>query len=182
MNLQHPDRSRAARDDAVIGQQISGAAARTVAGRLVANHGKPLDAPVGGVTHSFPSPAVLAAVDPSTFPMPKSRQRTLHELAARLADGTVRLDPGADRDDAEHQLLDVPGIGPWTASYIRLRALNDPDVFLPTDLGVHHGLRHLGLPTDHHAVARVAERWRPWRSYALMHIWSAAAGTSTPGE
>ncbi|NDL58089.1 DNA-3-methyladenine glycosylase 2 family protein [Phytoactinopolyspora mesophila] len=167
---------------AVIGQQISVAAARTVAGRLVSSHGKPLDAPVGAVTHTFPSPAVLAGVDPSTFPMPKSRQRTLHELTNRIADGRVRLDPGVDRAEAEHQLLDVPGIGPWTASYVRLRALNDPDVFLPTDLGVVHGLRQLGLPTEGDALTSIAERWRPWRSYALMHVWSAASHTSTSGE
>ncbi|TDE07933.1 AlkA N-terminal domain-containing protein [Jiangella asiatica] len=157
---------------AVLGQQISVAAARTVAGRLVAEHGKPLDAPVGTVTHAFPTASVLAAVEPSTFPMPRSRQRTLHELTTRLADGGIRLDPGVDRDEAERLLLDVPGIGPWTARYVRMRALADPDVFLPTDLGVTHGLAGLGLPTRPRAVAELAENWRPWRSYALLHVWS----------
>ncbi|WP_166346764.1 DNA-3-methyladenine glycosylase 2 family protein [Phytoactinopolyspora limicola] len=160
---------------AIIGQQVSVAAARTVAGRLVTAYGKPLDAPVGQVTHTFPAPSELAAADPSTFPMPRRRQHTLHELSSRLADGRVRLDPGVDRTEAEEQLLAIPGIGPWTASYVRLRALSDPDVFLPSDLGVQHGLRRLGLPADERAAARLAERWRPWRSYALMHIWAAAA-------
>lgn len=156
----------------VLGQQISVAAARTVAGRLVAEHGKPLDAPVGTVTHAFPAASVLAAVDPATFPMPRSRQRTLHELTSRLADGRLHLDPGVDRDEAECHLLDVPGIGPWTAAYVRMRALADPDVFLPTDLGVKHAMTGLGLPSDPPAVAALAETWRPWRSYALLHAWS----------
>ncbi|NED98833.1 AlkA N-terminal domain-containing protein [Phytoactinopolyspora halotolerans] len=158
---------------AVIGQQVSVAAARTVAGRLVAAYGKPLDAPVGSVTHTFPSAAVLADVDPAAFPMPGRRQRTLHELTSRLAAGRIRLDIGVDRDEAERELLTVPGIGPWTASYIRMRVLHDPDVFLPTDLGVRHGLAALGLPGDPRAAAAHAQRWRPWRSYALMHVWTA---------
>lgn len=167
---------------AVIGQQISVSAARTIAARLVAEYGKPLDSPVGGVTHTFPSAAVLAAVDPGTFPMPGSRQRTLQELTSRLADGRVQLDPGVDRDEAEQQLVSIPGIGPWTAGYARMRALSDPDVFLPTDLGVLHGLDLLGLPADRNAAAQMSERWRPWRSYALMHVWAAAAPApaSTP--
>ncbi|PZF86482.1 DNA-3-methyladenine glycosylase 2 family protein [Jiangella anatolica] len=156
----------------VLGQQISVLAARTVAGRLVAEHGKPLDAPVGAVTHAFPTASVLASVDPSTFPMPRSRQRTLHELTSRLADGTLCLDTGVDRDEAERRLLDVPGIGPWTAAYVRMRALADPDVFLPTDLGVKHALAALGLPSEPRAVAELAENWRPWRSYALLRVWS----------
>jgi AraC family transcriptional regulator, regulatory protein of adaptative response / DNA-3-methyladenine glycosylase II len=156
----------------VLGQQISVLAARTVAGRLVAEHGKPLDAPVGTVTHAFPTAAVLASVDPASFPMPRSRQRTLHELTSRLADTSLRLDTGVDRDEAERLLLDVPGIGPWTAKYVRMRALADPDVFLPTDLGVTHAMAGLRLPSDPRAVAELAENWRPWRSYALLHVWS----------
>ncbi|SDU28308.1 DNA-3-methyladenine glycosylase 2 family protein [Jiangella alkaliphila] len=156
----------------VIGQQISVLAARTVAGRLVAEHGKPLDAPVGTVTHAFPAAAVLASADPATFPMPRSRQRTLHELTSRLADGTIGLDTGVDRDEAERRLMDVPGIGPWTAKYVRMRALADPDVFLPTDLGVKHAMARLGLPSEPRAVAELAENWRPWRSYALLRVWS----------
>ncbi|PSL05274.1 DNA-3-methyladenine glycosylase II [Haloactinopolyspora alba] len=157
----------------VLGQQVSVAAARTLAARLTAAYGKPLDAPVGGVTHTFPSATALATADPSTFPMPGTRQRTLAELAIRLADGRIRLDPGVDRDEAEQLLMEVPGIGPWTAGYVRMRGLTDPDVFLPTDLGVRHGLEALGVPGDPDAAASLAERWRPWRSYALMHVWSS---------
>jgi AraC family transcriptional regulator, regulatory protein of adaptative response / DNA-3-methyladenine glycosylase II len=159
---------------AVLGQQVSVAAARGLAARLVSAYGKPLDAPVGAVTHTFPTADALADVDPASFPMPATRQRTLHELTARLADGRVDLHPGADRDEVEHDLLTVPGIGPWTAGYIRMRALADPDVFLATDLGVRHGLAAAGLSSDARSAAAAAERWRPWRSYAQLHLWSLA--------
>ncbi len=160
---------------AVLGQQISVAAARALAGRLVVAYGKPLDAPIGGVTHVFPTAAALAAADPGAFPTPARRQATLHELTARLADGRLRLDPGADRDEVERGLLAVPGIGPWTAGYLRMRALSDPDVFLATDVGVRQGMERAGLPASATAAAAVAERWRPWRSYAQMHLWALAA-------
>lgn len=156
---------------AVLGQQISVAAARGLAGRLVAAHGKPLDVPVGGVTHTFPAPDVLAGVDPAAFPVPRSRQRTLHELSARIADGRVRLDAGAERDETERALLAVPGVGPWTVGYVRMRALADPDVFLATDLGVRQALLRAGLPGDAGQATACAERWRPWRSYAVLRLW-----------
>jgi AraC family transcriptional regulator of adaptative response / DNA-3-methyladenine glycosylase II len=146
---------------------VSVASARGVAARLVQMHGKPLDAPEGGVTHTFPSASDLALADPATFPMPRTRQRTVHELASALADGRIELDAGVDRDDTEKQLQKIPGIGPWTTAYIRMRALNDPDVFLPTDLIV----RRMVDPAQ-------SEMWRPWRSYALMHVWSASTPTN----
>jgi AraC family transcriptional regulator, regulatory protein of adaptative response / DNA-3-methyladenine glycosylase II len=124
------------------------------------------------VTHTFPAPEALAAVDPTAFPMPRTRQRTLHEVAARLADGRLDLNPGADRDDTERALLAVPGVGPWTAGYIRMRALADPDVFLASDLGVRQGLARVGLPAEPRRAAVVAERWRPWRSYAQLQLWA----------
>jgi AraC family transcriptional regulator of adaptative response / DNA-3-methyladenine glycosylase II len=99
--------------------------------------------------------------------MPRTRQRTVHELASALADGRIELDAGVDRDDTEKQLQKIPGIGPWTTAYIRMRALNDPDVFLPTDLIV----RRMVDPAQ-------SEMWRPWRSYALMHVWSASTPTN----
>jgi len=157
---------------AILGQQISVVAARNLAGKLTAAFGKPLDEPVGGVTHTFPSAAALAAVDPSEFPMPRARQRALHELTSRLADGTVRLDAGADRDETRSALLDVPGIGPWTADYISMRVLGDPDVFLASDLGVRKGMARAGLPDDSRGATEYAERWRPWRSYAQVHLWA----------
>ncbi|MFW6091791.1 MAG: DNA-3-methyladenine glycosylase 2 family protein [Actinomycetota bacterium] len=156
---------------AVLGQQVSVAAARGLAARLVGAHGKPVDVPVGGVTHAFPAAGVLADVDPATFPLPRSRQRTLHELAVRVADGTIRLDAGAEREATERALCAVSGIGPWTAGYVRMRALADPDVFLATDLGVRRALSQAGLPDDARQAGALAERWRPWRSYAQMRLW-----------
>ena len=164
---------------AVLGQQVSVAAARRLGTRLTEVYGKPLGglaAAAGpgaaGLTHCFPAADTMAAADPDSLPMPRSRGRALVGLAAALASGAVSLDPGADRDEAEKQLLALPGIGPWTVGYIRMRALSDPDAFLPTDAGVRHGLAALGAPSDPEAAARQAESWRPWRSYALQHLWA----------
>ena len=160
---------------AVVGQQISVAAARTVLGRLVADHGTELSTPDGAVVRTFPTAAALADVDPATFPMPAARQRTLHAVSAAIAAGDVVVDPGVDPADAEAALLALPGIGPWTANYIAMRALSVPDLFLATDVGVRHGAAALGLPEDPVTLAAHAERWRPWRSYAVLHLWNAAS-------
>jgi AraC family transcriptional regulator of adaptative response / DNA-3-methyladenine glycosylase II len=152
----------------VVGQQVSVAGACTVLGRLVAAHGKPAETGVPGLTHLFPRAETLAAIDPETLPMPRSRGRAIAGLAAALADGDIALDRGADRADVRARLLALPGIGPWTADYVALRALGDPDVFLPTDIGVRRALAALGYPPDD---TPDTEAWRPWRSYALMHLW-----------
>ena len=107
----------------------------------------------------------MAAIDPALLPMPWRRRATIIELAARADLGKITLDAGADRDDVRRGLLDVPGIGPWTADYVLMRGLGDPDIFLPGDLGVRKALGLIG------ATADAAERWRPWRSYALHHLW-----------
>ena len=161
---------------AVLGQQVSVGAARTLAARVVQAYGQPLPAPNGSLTHTFPTADALAAADPASFHVTTRRAATLHALTQGLADGTVNLDAGADRDVAEQQLLGLPGIGPWTAHYLRMRALSDPDVFLPTDLAIRAGAARLGLPTDPRALDAVAQRWRPWRSYALRHVWRASIG------
>ena len=150
---------------AVLGQQVSVAAARTLAGRLVAAYGDPLPAPSGTLTHLFPTPAALAAAP--SLPVPAARARALRALTGALADGSLSLDRGVDRAAATAALLALPGIGPWTASYVALRALGDPDAFLPTDLGVRSAL---GPSVD---PAAAAEAWRPWRSYALLHLWTS---------
>ncbi|MGI5488832.1 AlkA N-terminal domain-containing protein [Microtetraspora malaysiensis] len=157
---------------ALLGQQVSVASARTIAGRLTAQYGKPLTAPSGGLTHAFPTSEALAAADPADLPMPQARRRALHALVDALASGRLAIGPGTDREESEAQLLALPGIGPWTAGYIRMRALGDPDVFLPTDLGVRRALERLGQPgAPDHALA-LARSWHPWRSYALHHLWS----------
>ena len=89
--------------------------------------------------------------------------------------GRIELDPGADRERARRELLALPGIGPWTAAYLAMRTLRDPDVFLPTDVGVRHALTRLGQPADPASATALAARWRPWRSYALIHLWHSLA-------
>lgn len=153
----------------VIGQQVSVTGARTVAGRLVAAHGRPVESDVPGLTHLFPDAESLAAADPATLPMPRARGRALVGLAAALAEGRVLLDRGPDRDDVRRALLELPGIGPWTADYVAMRALGHPDVFLPTDLAVRRLLAGLAASGDGDPDP---EHWRPWRSYALMHLWN----------
>src|SRR5437764_9190995 len=167
---------------AVLGQQRSGAAARRLGARLVAAYGKPLSRPDGPLTHCFPEAGTLAGADPAALPMPRSRALALTGLAAVLASGKLVLDPGAERDRAEAVLLALPGIDPWTASYIRMRALSDPDAFLPSDVGVLDALARKGaVPAGSGSVARgraaraaaaLAENWRPWRSYAVHHLWA----------
>ena len=161
---------------AVLGQQVSVAGARTLAGRLAAKYGEPLAEPGDGLTHAFPRAEVLATMDPADLAMPAARKRALVGLCAALADGSVVIDPGVDRQDLVDRLVRLPGIGPWTAGYIAMRALGDPDVFLPTDLGIRHAVERLGGDGDPRALAALAERWRPWRSYALHHLWASLSG------
>jgi AraC family transcriptional regulator of adaptative response / DNA-3-methyladenine glycosylase II len=158
---------------AVLGQQVSVAGARTHAARLVALAGEPLDEPDGTLTRVFPRPAAVAEIDPSRLGLPERRKDTLRTLARSLAEGTFSVDPGADRLALEHQLTAVPGVGPWTAAYIAMRGLGDPDVFLPSDLGLRRALERLGEPGDPRSAAVRAMAWRPWRSYALHHLWAS---------
>jgi AraC family transcriptional regulator of adaptative response / DNA-3-methyladenine glycosylase II len=139
----------------------------------VTAHGKPLDAPVGTVTHLFPRAVDLLDADPGALAMPESRRRTIRALAEVLANGELVLDPGADREQTVTALLAVPGIGPWTAAYVRMRALGDPDAFMPSDLGVHHAIDKLGLPADPASAEALSHRWKPWRAYALQHLWAS---------
>ena len=155
---------------AIVGQQVTVAAARTILGRLVAAFGTP----VTGSFTAFPSARALAGTDPaeiSALGMPRSRGRTVHEAARAVADGRVDLrsgDPGSVAD----ALLAVPGVGPWTACYVRLRALADPDAFPDSDLGLRHAAASLGLPTAPRELAERARAWSPWRSYAAQHLWT----------
>jgi AraC family transcriptional regulator of adaptative response / DNA-3-methyladenine glycosylase II len=144
---------------AVIGQQISLAGARTLAARLTEQLGKPLTNPDLGVTHHFPTTDAVAGCNPASLPMPRRRAQALVHLCAAIATGALDLDVGADPARAEADLLAMPGIG-------------DPDVFLPTDLGARHALDALGAPSAPAAAEQLAGRWRPWRSYALLHLWS----------
>jgi AraC family transcriptional regulator of adaptative response / DNA-3-methyladenine glycosylase II len=158
---------------AVLGQQVSVAAARTAAGRLTQALGDPLPEPDGGLTHLFPAPAAIAAADPAALFGPGRRRATLRALTRALAAGELAIDPGSDRAEVRARLLELPGIGPWTTEYIAMRALSDPDAFLPTDLGVRRALERFRQPGDPRAAAGAAERWRPWRAYALQYLWGS---------
>jgi AraC family transcriptional regulator of adaptative response / DNA-3-methyladenine glycosylase II len=173
---------------AILGQQVSVAGARTVASRLAAaiDDHVPLtddDTEPAAPRLLFPSAAALADIDPELLPMPMARRRALLGACHAVADGEIVIDPGVDRDDLRAQLLRLPGIGPWTAQYVSMRALGDPDVFMPTDLGVRHALVALGHDGSPSAAAALAVRWSPWRSYALHHLWvslSAGSAASRP--
>jgi AraC family transcriptional regulator, regulatory protein of adaptative response / DNA-3-methyladenine glycosylase II len=187
---------------AVLGQQVSVAAGRPLAELVTRLCGTPLPTDLAGgladgLTHVFPSAAAIAALDPAVLPMPGARARALVGLAGALAAGDIPLDPGADRDAATARLVCLPGVGPWTAGYIRMRALSDPDVFLPGDVGVQRALARLGrlepggLGNDGLAtrgparpgaeLTGLAEGWRPWRSYAVHQLWATLeAGVPAP--
>ncbi|MFC3891516.1 DNA-3-methyladenine glycosylase family protein [Lentzea rhizosphaerae] len=146
---------------AVLGQQVSTKAARTHAARLVARHGTPV-----GDLHLFP-----LDFDPADLAMPESRRRTMSALLGALRSG-LDLSPHADRAVAREWLASLPGFGPWTVESIAMRSLGDPDAFLPTDLGIRLAAKALGLPSTPAALVRRAEAWRPWRAYAVQHLWA----------
>jgi AraC family transcriptional regulator of adaptative response / DNA-3-methyladenine glycosylase II len=151
---------------AVVGQQVSVAGAGRVLARLVETAGATVfpDEP----SRLFPTAPQLAAQNPSEMPMPKARAATLHALAEATGGGAMALDPGADRAVARAALGEVPGIGPWTADYVVMRALGDPDILLATDLGVRRAARSLDLDLN-----GGRPDWAPWRSYATHHLWAA---------
>ncbi|MFF7824510.1 AlkA N-terminal domain-containing protein [Streptomyces rochei] len=157
---------------AVLGQQVSTAAARTHAARLVTAHGDPVDDPEGGLTHLFPSTEALASVDPETLAMPRTRRTTFTTLVSHLADGSLNLGVETDWAESRARLLALPGFGPWTADVIAMRALGDPDAFLPTDLGIRRAAGELGLPSTPAALTARAAAWRPWRAYAVQYLWA----------
>ena len=154
---------------AVLGQQISTAAARTQAARLTAEFGEAVTDPDGGITHLFPTPGALLE---ARLAGPESRGRTLTALAAALASGQLIVDPGADPDLTRRQLRDLPGIGPWTTEIIAMRALGDPDAFPASDLGVRRAAEALGMPGTPAALTARSRRWQPWRAYAVQYLWS----------
>ncbi|MCW2939358.1 MAG: sle [Actinomycetia bacterium] len=154
---------------AVLGQQVSTAAARTHAARLVTARGEPITDPAGGLTHLFPAPADLTSMD---LALPQARRTTLTTLVAALAAGEIDLSVGGDWNRARAQLSALPGLGPWTVETIAMRALGDPDAFVPTDLGVRLAARQVGLPVTPAALIGRAAAWQPWRAYAVQYLWA----------
>lgn len=157
---------------AIVGQQVSVAAATTIVGRIVARAGEPAVTPFDELTHVFPSPADVAAADLTNIGMPGRRIDTLQRFAASLASGALMLESKGSYEDTVRALCEFPGIGPWTAEYIALRALGEPDAFPAGDLGLRKALGN-GTPAPERDVLRAAEAWRPWRGYAAMHLWAS---------
>ncbi|MDY7089275.1 MAG: AlkA N-terminal domain-containing protein [Actinomycetota bacterium] len=153
---------------AIVGQQVSVSGARTTLSRMIRSFREP-DTLIG-----FPSAAEIASLPDSAFGMPGARRQSIRALAEAVADGKLDLNPGTDRDETVARLMELPGIGAWTAGYVAMRAIGDPDVFLPTDLAVRRGAEALGLPGNPKTLSPYAERWRPWRSYALIRLWRAS--------
>jgi AraC family transcriptional regulator of adaptative response / DNA-3-methyladenine glycosylase II len=161
---------------AMIGQQISVAAARTVQGRLVTALGETVDTPDGPMT-LFPTPAAIAERGADVLRGPAARVRAVLSAAAALADGTLAVGPGDDPLELRRTLLALPGVGPWTADYVGMRVLGDPDVLLPGDVAARAGAAELGIPADAAGLTAWAPRAAPWRSYLMAHLWYAAPVT-----
>ncbi len=159
---------------AVIGQQVSTAAARTHGARLASRYGEHVEDTAGGLTRLFPDVPVLAGTDLAALAMPASRRGSVLALARAIAGGTLGLGAGADWDLARTVLARLPGVGPWTVEIVAMRGLGDPDAFTPTDLGVRRAAAESGLPASSAALIRRAERWRPWRAYAVQYLWATS--------
>ncbi len=159
---------------ALIGQQVSVKAARTALARLTAELGDRVDAPAGGPTRLFPTAAAIAAGGEAVLRGPAARIRTIVDVARRLASGDLVVAAERERGELAHDLLAVPGIGPWTAGYVAMRVTRAPDVLLTGDLALRNGAAELGLPADARALEVEGRAWAPWRSYASMHLWRAA--------
>ena len=160
---------------AVLGQQVSVAAAARLAGRLVADFGEPIAAPEPGLIHAFPLPESLAAADLASLPMPRARSGALAAVAAALLADPHLFSGERDLDAAIERLRAIKGVGEWTAQYIALRQLRLPDAFPAADIGLMRALEDEDgrRPTAAELLA-MAEPWRPWRAYAAQHLWAAS--------
>jgi len=154
---------------AILGQQITVRGATALAGRLVKSFGKPFSGNAE-LTHLFPGPEILADADLSNIGLTRARRETIRALARAVADGRINFEGIVDRDSLLERLMQIPGIGKWTAQYIAMRALGEPDAFLAGDAAL---LSALGLQNSAE-LERRAEAWRPWRSYATLYLWTSA--------
>jgi AraC family transcriptional regulator of adaptative response / DNA-3-methyladenine glycosylase II len=160
---------------AILGQQVSVAAARTMLGRVAARFGTAVDGAGEDLARRFPTADRLADAPLEELGVTRRRAATVRLVASAASSGALDLTPGADPDAAGRALLELDGIGPWTVEYVRMRALGDRDAFPASDLGIRRALERLGADPRPVAVAARAEAWRPWRAYAAMLLWSASA-------
>ena len=163
---------------AILGQQVTVKGATTLAGRLADAFGEQLPGNGAGPTRLFPTPAALAEADVASIGLPKARARSIQALAAAVRDGNVRFDRALDAAELERQLTQLPGIGAWTAQYVAMRWLHEPDAFPASDLGLIRAAQALGIAETAKQLAAHAETWRPWRAYAAIYLWQGDAGAS----
>lgn len=156
---------------AVLGQQISVKGATTIAGRIVAKFGTPLDSGEEGITHLFPTPQCLAGADYAGLGLTGGRISTLKSLAATVASGALDFSPRETLEAKIAELTALPGIGEWTAHYVALRALGEPDAFPASDLGLRKAAGN-GTPIETGELETMAQDWRPWRGYAALALWT----------
>jgi AraC family transcriptional regulator of adaptative response / DNA-3-methyladenine glycosylase II len=159
---------------ALIGQQITVAAARTALTALTVALGDPLPTPDGPLTALFPTPAAIASQGEAVLKGPRRRIETILTVNEALAAGELDVHVGADPTELTQTLQQFTGVGPWTAGYVLMRVLGAPDVLLTGDVALRKGAANLGLPSTPEALTAYANAWRPWRSYAGMHLWSTA--------
>jgi AraC family transcriptional regulator, regulatory protein of adaptative response / DNA-3-methyladenine glycosylase II len=160
---------------AVLGQQITVSSAARLAGRLVAAYGKPLAEPNGDLTHVFPEPQALAEADLTSLGMPRSRAAALSAVAAAAMADPHLFDATCGLDDAVRRLRSIRGVGEWTAQYIALRQLREPDAFPAADLGLMCAMANReGCGASSSELLDRANAWRPWRAYAAQHLWASA--------
>ena len=164
---------------AVLGQQVSVSRATALAARLTSQLGAPLPHPRRGLERCFPAASAIAGADLGALGLTGERAATLRRLATALADGALDLGPGADRELAVQRLLAIRGIGPWTAGYIDMRGLRDPDAFPSGDLGLRRSFERAGGRGDARVLATRAQGWRPWRAYAAIHLWHQLTNPTT---
>jgi AraC family transcriptional regulator of adaptative response / DNA-3-methyladenine glycosylase II len=162
---------------AILGQQISVSGASTLAGRLVQAFGKRLTV-ASPLTHLFPSADVLAQADVASIGLPESRAETIRSLARAVSEGRISFVSVTNVEEFQSRLREIPGIGDWTAHYIAMRALGNPDAFPAGDLG----LLRAAATSDRRELLRRAEGWRPWRAYAAMYLWQGKDGTLSERE
>lgn len=159
---------------AILGQQVTVKGATSLTGRLVRKFGRPLPTP-NGLTHLFPQPEDLADAKLASIGLPARRAETIQRLARAVSSGELNFDAVTDSDAFIRQLAEIPGIGPWTVQYVSMRALGEPDAFPTGDVAL---LRALRLTSSRAMEAR-AEKWRPWRSYATLYLWSSGNDSIT---
>jgi AraC family transcriptional regulator of adaptative response / DNA-3-methyladenine glycosylase II len=159
---------------AILGQQVTVAGATTLAGRITKSFGQPLGK-ANGLTHLFPTPEVLADAKLASVGLTEKRAMTIRTLARAVCHGHITFDRVIDSESFLRRLCEIPGIGNWTAQYVAMRALGEPDAFPVGDLGI---IRALGLHNPRELDKRV-EPWRPWRAYACMYLWTFAHNPQT---